>query len=164
MALSARERFALDTLGIIGAHGFQVTYVGEGDGTPPFAYTAGLTAAAAHELVLVGGLDPRIAHALLSDLARRVLDGGQVLDYGHVPAEFAGGGYRAVLCGPVTRDGRRRFPVSAAEAVYGRHRVTVAQVVMQDKAYRWPWTPGYDMPTQVLIAPPADLPPGPEGG
>jgi hypothetical protein len=162
MPLTRRERSALETLQCIGDNGTQVTYVGGDHGCPPFAYTAGLTGARHPELILVGALPPRVAQHLLNDLAARVLRGGQVLGHGHVPADFAGGGYRAAICGPVTRAGRDRFPVSAAEAVYGRYQVTAMQVVMQDTGYRWPWDPGYDLPSQELIAPPADVPPGPE--
>lgn len=48
---------------------------GHEDPGPPFAYTLGLGHRCGHPELLISGLDPRVMHRALNDVARRVMDG-----------------------------------------------------------------------------------------
>jgi len=133
-----------DTL--IARYGWAVTAVlpTPTDPCTPFAYTVGLTARTQPELV-IAGLDPLIAQALLDDLAARVLEHDTQLAHGqHLPDLIAG--YDAVLVdGPVTDD---LYPGTAIGR-YGADRVRLRQIVWPDRDGRFPWDPGYAYPPQA---------------
>src|SRR5437764_5365551 len=92
-----RRYFLRQQDALIAQYGWALTMVEPTPTDPgiPFAYTVGLTAHGQPELV-IAGLDPHIAQALLNDLASRVLKHDLRLTHGqHLPDLIAG--YDAVL-------------------------------------------------------------------
>ena len=149
------DEVALKALGIIGTYGWQVTYVGAGPGTSPFAYTAGLTELGEPELMLVLAAPHGILLPILNGIAQRVT-GGQRLQPGDRLSDVLTGPYDVVICGPVPdevmhTDTSGYFP-GIARALYG-DRVRVFQVVVPDGADRFPWQDGYLMASQPLLGP-----------
>lgn len=106
--------------------------------TCPFAYTVGLTAHDYPELV-IAGLDPVTAQALLNDLASRVYDRAERFTHGqHIHDLIAG--YDAVIVdGPPTP---RLWPGTAIGR-YGADRVRLQQIVWPDPDGHFPWQDGY---------------------
>jgi len=94
------DEVALHALGLIGVYGWQVTYVGAGKGTSPFAYTAGLTEIGEPELMLILAAPHGILHPILNDLAGRVLAGLR-LQPGDRVSDVLEGPYDVMICGPV---------------------------------------------------------------
>jgi hypothetical protein len=141
-----RNQFLHHQDGLIARYGWAVTAVLPTPTDPgtPFAYTVGLTERAQPELV-IAGLDPLIAQALLNDLAQRVVDDHTHLTHGQrLPDLIAG--YDAVLVdGPITED---LYPGSAIGR-YGADRVALRQIVWPDRDGRFPWDPGYAYPPQA---------------
>jgi hypothetical protein len=110
----------------------------------PFAYTVGLTAHGQPELV-IAGLDPLIAQALLNDLAARVVEHDTQLAHGQRRHDLIAG-YDAVLIdGPVTDD---LYPGTAIGR-YGADHVRLRQIVWPDRNGRFPREPGYAYPPQA---------------
>jgi hypothetical protein len=121
------------------------------DPGPLFAYTVGLTAQSHPELV-IAGLAPAIAQALLNDLARRVHHQATRFNHGQRIADLIAGYDAVIIDGPATE---ALYP-GAAYARYGAGRVRLQQVVWPDRHGRFPWNPGYahDPQTQPLIGRP----------
>lgn len=121
--------------------GWSVTMVAPTDDDPgvTFAYTVGLTAHAFPELV-IAGLPPAIAHALLNDLAGRVYDTAVRFGHGQRIGDLVVGYDAVIVDGPATE---MLYP-GAAYARYGADRVRLQQVVWPDPQGRFPWQPGYD--------------------
>ena len=117
----------------------------------PFAYTVGLTAHDHPELV-IAGLDPLSAQALLNDLAARVYDTGARFTHGQRVSDLIAGYDAVILEGPATDD----LHPGAAYARYGRDRVRLRQIVWPDPQARFPWDDGYAHPpgAQPLIGRP----------
>jgi hypothetical protein len=109
------------------------------DPDPPFAYTVGLTEHDFPELI-IAGLPPDTAHALLNDLARRVYDRAVRFAHGQRLGDLLIGYIAVIVDGPATGP---LYP-GAAYAQYGTDRVRLQQVVWPDPAGRFPWEPGYD--------------------
>lgn len=107
-------------------------------GGGPFAYTVGLTAHGYPELI-IAGLHPATAQALLNDLASRVYDRAERFTHGqHVDDLLAG--YPAVIVnGPPTA---QLWP-GAAIGRYGSDRVRLQQIIWPDPHGRFPWQDGY---------------------
>jgi hypothetical protein len=103
-----------------------------------FAYTVGLTARGFPELV-IAGLPPDIAHALLNDLASRVYDWAARFSHGQRIGDLLVGYDAVIVDGPATE---ALYP-GAAYARYGTGRVRLRQVVWPDPRGRFPWEPGY---------------------
>ncbi|WJK33145.1 DUF4262 domain-containing protein [Solwaraspora sp. WMMA2065] len=117
----------------------------------PFAYTVGLTRHGYPELV-IAGLDPCIAHAILNTAAGRVYDRAERFTHGqHVNGLIAG--YDTVIVDGHATD---TLHPGTAFALYGRHRVRLQQIVWPNRHGRFPWDDGYEYPTwvQPLIAHP----------
>lgn len=134
-------------------HGFMVTGVfptAERPGTE-FAYTAGLTAVGAPELLIVG-LPVQPSYELLAALARRVLDGTRWLN-GHVLADLLADDYHAVVVDGTAPAG---MPLSVANQLYGHGRVRVQQVVWPDDNGFHPWDALWscDAPQPTIGRPP----------
>ncbi len=110
----------------------------------PFAYTVGLTAHGHPELI-IAGLDPLIAQALLNDLAGRVYDTAARFTHGQRVSDLLAGYDAAILDGPSTED----LQPGTAYARYGRDRVRLQQIVWPDKDARFPWDSGYAYPPHV---------------
>ncbi|MEV5691989.1 DUF4262 domain-containing protein [Micromonospora globbae] len=110
----------------------------------PFAYTVGLTEHDVPELV-IAGLDPHIAQALLNDLARRVHDRAERLTHGQRVTDLLVGYDAVIVEGPATE----ALHPGAAYARYGADRVRLQQIVWPDKHGRFPWDDGYGYPAHV---------------
>jgi hypothetical protein len=128
----------------IAAYGWAVTGVIPEPGQAAYAYTVGLTAVDAPELVITG-LHHDIAHALLNDAAHRVH--ANAARWGHrdrITDLLAG--YDAVII-----DGTAHDLITAGTAIarYGADRLRLQQIVWPDPDGYFPWEPGYRYPTTV---------------
>ncbi|TDB84086.1 DUF4262 domain-containing protein [Micromonospora fluostatini] len=108
------------------------------------AYTVGLTEHDVPELV-IAGLEPHIAHALLNDLARRVHDHAHRLTHGQQIDDLLLGYPAVIVEGPATE----ALHPGAAHARYGADRVRLQQIVWPDRQGRFPWDDGYEYPGYV---------------
>jgi hypothetical protein len=133
--------------------GWSVTHVLPTNDEPasPFAYTVGLTPWGSPELV-IAGLHPETAHALLNDLAGRVFDQAARFTHGQrIPDLLAG--YDAIIVeGPATD----ALHPGAAHARYGAAHVRLQQAAWPDRDGHFPWDPRYtlDPQAQPLLARP----------
>jgi len=128
---------------LIARYGWAVTAVLPTPTEPctPFAYTVGLTEHTQPELV-IAGLDPLIAQALLNDLAQRVVEHGQRLTHGQRLHDLIAGYDAIIVDGPITGD---LYPGTAIGR-YGPGLVRLRQIVWPDPDGRFPWEPGYTYP------------------
>jgi hypothetical protein len=136
----------------IAAIGWAVTAVLPGPAEAPYAYTVGLTAVAAPELI-IAGLDHVVAHVLLNDAAQRVHRQGARWSHRHqVPDLLAG--YDAVV---IDGTGHDLIHPGTAYARYGAAMVRLQQIVWPDPDGHFPWESGYRYPATVqpLLHPPA---------
>jgi hypothetical protein len=144
---------------IIDRVGWAVTYVLPTPQDPPttvgFAYTVGLTAHD-HPELMIAGLTPAIAHALLNDLAARMHDNAERFTHGQRISDLLAGYDAIITDGTATAD----LHPGAAFARYGRDRVRLQQIVWPDQDGRFPWEDGYGYPPHVqpLIAHPNPFP------
>jgi len=133
--------------------GWAVTAVLPTDDDPaaPFAYTVGLTELGFPDLV-IAGLSPQIAQALLNDLAGRVHDRTTRFAHGQRIDDLLVGYDAVIVDGPATE---ALYP-GTAYARYGRDLVRLQQIVWPDRHGRFPWDPGYayDPHVQPLIGRP----------
>jgi hypothetical protein len=104
----------------------------------PYAYTVGLTAHDYPELV-IAGLPPHIAHALLNDLAARVWDRAERYAHGQRVSDLIAGYDAVVVDGPATE----ALHPGAAFVFYGTDRVRLQQIAWPDPDGHFPWEPGY---------------------
>jgi hypothetical protein len=121
------------------------------DHAAPFAYTVGLTAHGHPELV-IAGLDPAIAQALLNDLASRVFDKAERFDHAQRIHDLIVDYDAIIIEGSPTE---RLWP-GAAVGRYGAGRVRLQQVVWPDTSGRFPWQDryAYHPDVQPLLARP----------
>jgi hypothetical protein len=132
----------------IAATGWTVTAVlPDHDGEAHVAYTVGLTGIGAPELVITG-LRPELAHAILGDLAQRAL-AGQRWTHRQQLDDLLLGHPAVIIDGTPTG----QIVPGTAYAMYGRNNVRLQQIVWPDPADRFPWGPGYQYPahTQPLL-------------
>lgn len=99
------------TMAAIDRYGWLVQYVEAGEGQPSFAYTVGLTGVGLPE-VLVVGLPPHMAHALLNRAA--ILCQRELIHLNDVLEEPEAGEYRLVPY-------RGTEQLHTAQDVYGDH-------------------------------------------
>ncbi|ROO62990.1 uncharacterized protein DUF4262 [Micromonospora sp. Llam0] len=126
--------------------GWAVTAVlpdNDGDGGP-FAYTVGLTRHGYPELV-IAGLDPYIAHAILNTAAGRVYDRAERFTHGQHVSDLIADYDTVIVSGPATD----ALHPGTAFALYGSHRVRLQQIVWPNRHGRFPWDDGYGYPTWV---------------
>jgi hypothetical protein len=125
-------------------YGHQVTYVGTGEESPPFAYTVGRAMKDRPELLIVG-LAQRVAQQLLNDLADR--DDAEPLEVGPEGLEIRDliAGYPAILlpADPVAAE------MNLALRFFGSEKVSALQVVWPDREGRFPWAEGYEYDPDV---------------
>jgi len=135
----------------IAAHGWAVTAVLPAPGEAPYAYTAGLTAIGAPELVITG-LDHVVAHVLLNDAAQRVHQ-HHARWHHHQKLHDLLLGYDAVV---IDGTGHELIEPNTAYARYGADQVRLQQIVWPDPDGRFPWQAGYRYPATVqpLLNPP----------
>lgn len=116
-----------------------------------FAYTVGLTDHRHRELI-IAGLHPLIAHALLGDLAIQVIHHRARFTHGQRLYDLIAGYDAVVVEGPATQV----LHPGTAYARYGPTRVAIAQIVWPDRDSRFPWDEGYSLPphAQPLLARP----------
>jgi hypothetical protein len=132
--------------------GWAVTLVIPDADEAPFAYTVGLTAHTAPELVITG-LPPDIAHTLLNDMATRALHHGARWQHrDRVTDLFAG--FDSMVINGAAND---LITPGTANARYGARRVRLQQIVWPDPDGNFPWETGYRYPAtdQPLLTPPA---------
>lgn len=135
----------------IRTYGVYIQYV---IGDPPrqetsFSYTTGLFGLA-HPELLVFGLPPATAHALLNHLAGRVRDGhdlipGEMLTFDDWP--------HRVVPEAVPNPGQILL---AANRFYQRppeHSVPALQLTTDDRGGRFPWDDGYEFPAWLQPRP-----------
>lgn len=115
--------------------GWRVVLVAEGDpGEPPFAYTIGLTRTFAHPELILVGLAPAGAHAMLDELGERVR-GGAVLKPGDdVSGIIEGFACRIDAVDPLWMPEY----VGQALAFYDPAPVRLLQALWPDRAGRFP--------------------------
>ncbi|MFV2019428.1 uncharacterized protein DUF4262 [Micromonospora sp. Llam0] len=140
------EEFLQNQQRLINEFGWAVTAVlpdlGESGST--FAYTVGLTEHDFPELV-IAGLDPLIAQALLNDMAGRVYSRAERFTHGQRVADLLVGYDAIIVEGPATD----ALLPGAAHARYGKDRVRLQQIVWPDPRSRFPWDDGYEYPAHV---------------
>jgi Domain of unknown function (DUF4262) len=131
---------------LIDLYGWAVTAVAPTPDDPgtPFAYTVGLTEHDRPELV-IAGLDPAIAQALLGDLADRVVHHAARFTHGQRITDLIAGYDAVIVDGPVSDE---LYPGTAIGR-YGADRVRLQQIVWPDPHARFPWDPGYQYPPQA---------------
>ncbi|MER7276629.1 DUF4262 domain-containing protein [Dactylosporangium sp. NPDC000244] len=136
---------------IIDRVGWAVMHILPTDADPdtavPYAYTVGLTAKAAPELVITG-LPPHTAHVLLNDMATRVADTGPIADGSRIHDLIDG--LDAVI---INGTSVGQISAGAAVARYGADRVQLQQIVWPDPHGNLPWDAGYraDLYIQPLL-------------
>lgn len=103
--------------------------------------------------LVIAGLPPHIAHALLNDLATRVWDRAERYPHGQRVCDLLAGYDAVIVDGPATTEA---LHPGAAFAFYSTDRVRLQQVVWPDPDGRFPWEPGYrlDPAAQPLIGRP----------
>jgi hypothetical protein len=128
------DAFLNNALTMIDKHGWQVTGVGGGAGSPPFAYTAGLTALGRPELV-IAGLGFENMQAILNTVAAI----GPVED-GAVLSDVLGGGLKVrIRAGKPTE---ALYPGTAYRLYQDRVQL-LHQVLWPDNAGLFPGEPGF---------------------
>ena len=95
--------------------------------------------------LVIAGLHPLIAQALLGDLADRVVHHGARLRHGQRITDLIDGYDAVIVDGPVTEE---LYPGTAIGR-YGADQVRLQQVVWPDPHGRFPWDPGYQYPPQA---------------
>lgn len=144
VAAAASEKIAL--------FGFTIVAVFGSPTSVPFAYTVGLTVIGEPELMILGSISPEYARITLDNLAQRVVVGGKRYKPGDVPPDVLEGGYEVMICGPLPAVMVEEYPPGVAGMLYGKEKVSVYQVVYQDRNHLYPWQPGYDMPEQPYLS------------
>ena len=129
----------------VDAHGFVVVREPEAEASS----TAGLTASGLPELVVLG-LPAEVAHALLDELARRLLAGEDPDDGAPLP-DLLEGPAPVLLTVTTPVDG------SPAAGLYGE-LVRMRQLVWPDPEGRLPWHEGADTAAQPLLGTPPEWP------
>ncbi|TQS42838.1 DUF4262 domain-containing protein [Cryptosporangium phraense] len=121
----------------------------------PFAYTVGLTAYGYPELV-IAGLPVAVAHALLNEMAGRVVTRAEPFAAGDQITDLLDGYAVVIVEGPATD----QLHPGAAVGRYGPEAVQLQQIVWPDRDGRFPWDEGYLHPpqTQPLLGPPPQPP------
>lgn len=122
---------------VIAEHGWlvQSVFPEAGDPGPLFAYTVGLTACGRAEL-LVAGLEPGTAQALLNDAAGRA----EPFTHGQQLTDWIVGYTAVVVEGPHAEP---LWP-GTARALYGASAVRLQQLVWPDPAGRFPWDDDFE--------------------
>lgn len=110
---------------------------------PSFSYSVGLEYNLKFPEIICFGIPPKIAAALINDVADRVVAGGEVpLD--SAIADLAANDYHMMLkcCHPQAKE--QYTPL--ATWFYGHQEYGLVQLVWQDERYCWPWETGFCPP------------------
>lgn len=159
--MSSMDAILREQVEIIDRVGWSVVHIYPGPDDPStdvaFTYTVGLTAHGHPELVLAG-LPPRIAQALLNDLGLRVFDQATRFTHGERLSDVLAGYDAIIIDGTPTE----HLHPGIAFALYGRDKVRLQQLVWPDKDGLFPWESGYGYPphAQPLITDPETPLPG----
>ncbi|MFI5608861.1 DUF4262 domain-containing protein [Amycolatopsis sp. NPDC051903] len=128
------QEYVAEILARIEEYGWCVQGVLGTDSRPPWAYTVGLTAHGLPEL-LVAGLPPQPAEALLTAVAERAIGAGPPR-----PGEvFSLRGLPAVEIVALAEPSAHLL---VAVSLYGKE-IRALQLVHADEAGRFPWAPSY---------------------
>ncbi|HWD03988.1 MAG TPA: DUF4262 domain-containing protein [Amycolatopsis sp.] len=130
----AGQEYVAEILARIDEHGWCVQGVLGTDFRPPWAYTVGLTARGLPELLVVG-LAPNLASALLTALAEHALSEGPPR-----PGEVYS--MRRLPSVEIVAVAEPSAHLLIAAALYGRE-IQALQLVHADEAGRFPWSPSY---------------------
>lgn len=130
----------------IDRHGWHCLHVGaERDDEEPFSYSIGFGERHGAPEVVVFGLPPDKAHALLSRCAA-LLAAGQPLQTGLDDSRVLDNGY-PVRFRPLRPDRYDEY-VGTARRYYGERGFQALVLFWPDRQQRLPWQPGYDAPAQ----------------
>ncbi len=113
---------------------------GDGDGSPVFHFTVGLTERGLPEMI-VYGLPEDAGMGILNDLANRLIAGESFPD-GEPIDGLVHGDYRLQLWDTTWL----QDPLGAAFRLYGEENVKVRQLVIPDRQHRLPWEDEYETP------------------
>lgn len=122
-------------------YGQHVQGVGGGGGirvSPPFAYTIGNSARGLPELLFIGPFDFRLGTMILNAVAKHMWEKGRI-EPGMLDLEWTFP-FKLREAGGDVRD---TFTIQAGQ-FYGHENYTVMQVMICDKAGRYPGDPGCD--------------------
>lgn len=139
---------------VIRRHGWAIEYIGGGlcsapgcdggdDEGPPFAYTVGLFGLG-HPELLVFGVDPNTAYALLNTLGDRIRNDDEVLIPGQL-LTFDDWTHR-VIPEEVPNPGEIVFTANRFYQRPDEFSVPVLQLSYDDFEGRFPWEEGYSAP------------------
>lgn len=153
----AREKIVAVQDEMIAKFGWGVIGVSEDAkrAAPPFAYTVGLTQSFGHPELLIFGVQPEIAQAILNTAGERIRAGRRYIE-GDKDAELFAHGYIARF--HEVRDYELVWAefVTAAVAhaeVHGRPRPSVMQIICPDRAGKFFDDPEYDDATMRRVQP-----------
>ncbi|WP_040517447.1 DUF4262 domain-containing protein [Gordonia neofelifaecis] len=138
---SGPDHLVDDALALIADGRWAITGVLGDAARSPMTYTTGLTEHGRPELVMTG-LPPDLAGVLLEHAARSVIADRSFGPGSDVPARLR----RPVRFRAV--DVIDSEPMRLTRIVYGR-QFDAVQLVWPDDDGRYPWQPGYSIPTQV---------------
>jgi hypothetical protein len=103
-----------------------------------FCYTVGLFAKQQHPELIVFGLQPRVAHAVFSEVRDRVI-AGQRFTNGQIVRDLVQGDFPILFLKAPNDD--PDYPTSGASAYYGHDDYPVLHLVLSDADKRFPWDP-----------------------
>jgi hypothetical protein len=142
--MKTKEQILEEMEAIIARVGWMVTAVFGSEGEPEFAYTVGLAAKGWPELI-VFGLPPQTAMAVLNILAERLTDGKTVVR--DEPLDYVLEGATVTVI-----DADRTKADKYMHAARNRdEQYRAAQVVWPDPQHRMPWDEGYDKRYAQLV-------------
>lgn len=129
-------------------HGWHCTGVFAGEGSPPFAYTAGLAETYGHPELIVAGLDPQTGHSLLAAAVKLIAGGDRMTD--GCEREKIAAGF------PVRFSAAHGWlpQCTVTSALYG-HDPALLQLVWPDVRGRFPGDPGCEPGVFRVQQPPA---------
>lgn len=125
------EKFGWSAIGVM-------ALADDPDPGPPFVYTIGLYEHDEHPEMIVVGLDPTVAHAMLSGLYMRVAQGERFED-GQIDSEVLEG--YDVRFRWMPPEGR---PLNVARNYYGKHFLPALQVLWPDSNGVFPDEEGFE--------------------
>ena len=137
--LAAQNQRISDNIQDYGWHCLHVFPTKEGQ--DKFSYSIGFGESYAAPEVLIFGLEPEKAHALLNECAQ-LLKGGHTIRPGVEDANVLAGNYKVVFK-TVRSDSFGEYLGTALRYYQGKPLSAVV-MFLPDRQHRFPWQPGYD--------------------
>ena len=142
---------------VVREHGWFAASVS--DHEPPFLYSIGLTQTCDHPELIVFGLDPPVAHAMVSSLVREIRGGASYAHPGTAVVPVVGGdfrvGFRAVH--PTQHPPYLGFAMGYCRFIGGSSKLQAMQVFWPDREGRMPFEIGCDLDV-FRLQPRLDIP------